>query len=38
MKATKEQVDEDLLVIKLFASNYASDLSIYFADAASQIP
>jgi hypothetical protein len=26
MKATKEQVDEKLLIIKLFSSNYARDL------------
>ena len=26
MKATKEQVDEELMIIKLFASNYARDL------------
>jgi hypothetical protein len=26
MKATKEQVDGELMVIKLFASNYAGDL------------
>jgi hypothetical protein len=26
MKAKREQVDGDLLVIKLFASNYARDL------------
>jgi hypothetical protein len=26
MKAKREQVDEELLVIKLFASNYARDL------------
>ena len=28
MKATKEQVDEELMVIKLFASNYARDLFV----------
>jgi hypothetical protein len=27
MKATKEQVDDKLMVIKLFASNYARDLN-----------
>jgi hypothetical protein len=26
MKATKEQIDGELMVIKLFASNYARDL------------
>ena len=26
MKARREQVDEELMVIKLFASNYARDL------------
>jgi hypothetical protein len=28
MKATKEQIDGELMVIKLFASNYARDLLI----------
>jgi hypothetical protein len=28
MKATKEQMDGELMVIKLFASNYARDLLI----------
>jgi hypothetical protein len=32
MKATKERVDEELMVIKLFASNYARDLMIRFVN------
>jgi hypothetical protein len=31
MKAKREQVDGDLLVIKLFASNYARDLIYPFS-------
>jgi hypothetical protein len=27
MKATKEQMNEELMVIKMFAGNYARDLS-----------
>ena len=30
MKATKEPIDEELRVIKLFASNYARDLMNHY--------
>jgi hypothetical protein len=30
MKAKRKRVDEELMVIKLFASNYARDLMTFF--------
>ena len=30
MKAKREQIDEELMVIKLFASNYARDFLLFW--------